>query len=250
MKSFEHLIVEKQENIAVVTINRHEKRNMLGAITLKELGKVFDALEEDSEVRAVVLRGAGGKSFCAGAELDGGFDLGGDVKEFVHAGQKVFRKIEKFPKPVVAAVEGYALGGGCELMLSCDIVVAAENAAIGLPESSLGLLPGWGGTQMVARVCGKQTAMELLLMGNRIRAPRAYELGLVNRVVDKDSVMKEALEIAGRLSRMPEHSMRLIKKAVLKGLRKGIEKGLDAEAEGFAEAFEISETVKKIMSGE
>lgn len=249
MMEFAHLLVEKDSGVATVTINRHEKRNMLGALTLKELGEAFDALENDEEVRAVLLTGAGGKAFCAGAELDGGFDLDGDVKEFARAGQALFRRIESFPKPVVAAVEGYALGGGCELMMSCDIVVAAENSAIGLPESGLGLLPGWGGTQLAPRLAGKNVAMEMLLLGGRMRAPRAYELGIANCVAAKGEAMKTAKEIAERLSRMPEHSMRLIKKAAVAGLREGIEKGYATEAEAFAEAFEKSETAKKLRGG-
>ena len=237
------IIIEISEGIAVITINRHEERNMLGAQTLEEFGAALEEIEKDEAVTAVVITGAGGKAFCAGAEITGGFDLSGDVKEFVRAGQALFTRIERFPKPVVAAVEGYALGGGCELMLSCDVVVASEKAAVGLPEAGLGLMPGWRGTQVVPRIVGKNLAMELLLLGGRIRAPRAAEMGLVNKVVPKGNALLEAKELAGRLGRMPAHSIRLIKEAVTKGLEMPMEEALELEAENFERAF------KKIRIG-
>ena len=242
----EQIKIEREENIAIVTIDRHEKRNVLGAATIAELERALDELEDDAAVKALVVAGAGGKAFCAGAELEGGFDLGGDVEEFVRAGQQLFERIEKFPKPVVAAVEGYAFGGGCELMLSCDLVIAADNAPIGMPEVGLGLMPGWRGTQMIPRIAGKQAAMELMLGGGRIRAPRAYELGLVNKVVPKEQVMAEAKETAKRLGRQPEHSVRLIKEAVTLGLDMPVEDGLRLEAENFAEAFKVSGMAEKL----
>jgi len=238
--------VEIQDGTAVVTIDRHEKRNMLGQLTLEELDLVFADLKSNEKVTAVVVTGAGGKAFCAGAELDGGFDLEADVREFVRAGQELFNKIESFPKPVVAAVEGYALGGGCELMLACDVVVAAENAAIGLPEAGHGLMPGWRGTQVIPRIAGKNAAMEMLLLGGRIRAPRAAELGLVNRVVPRGEVVKEALDLAARLGRMPAHSIRLIKDAVIRGRDLPLGQGLEIEKENFAEAFQLSGILEKL----
>jgi enoyl-CoA hydratase len=239
--AYEHLIVKKGgDGVAVVTIDRHERRNALAALTIEELGRAFDELGADESVRAVVLTGAGGKAFCAGADIEEGFDLEGDVKSFARAGQSVFRKIACFPKPVVAAVEGYAFGGGFELMLSCDVSVVAENANLGQPESGRGLIPGWGGTQRIPRIAGRNRALELLLLGNRIKAKQAQEMGLVNRVVPKDDVMKEARELASRLGRQPAHAIRLIKDAVNRGLETSFEAGLEIEAENFAEAFRLS----------
>lgn len=239
--SYQHLIIERGEDgVAVVTINRHERRNALSALTIEELDRVFDELGADDAVKAVVLAGAGGKAFCAGADIEEGFDLEGDVKGFVRAGQAVFRKIAFFPKPVVAAVEGYAFGGGFELMLSCDVSVAAENANLGQPESGRGVIPGWGGTQMIPRIAGRNRALELLLLGNRIKASQAMEMGLVNRVVPKEEVLKEAKELAARLGRQPAHAVRLIKDAVNRGLETDFESGLEIEAENFAEAFRLS----------
>jgi len=244
--AYEHIIVERENNIAVVTINRHERRNALAAKTIEELSGVFDELGADDSVAAVVIAGAGGKAFCAGADLEEGFDPQGDVKSFVLAGQAVFRKIERFPKPVVAAVEGYAFGGGFELMLSCDMSVVADNAALGQPEVGRGVMPGWGGTQKIPRIAGKNRAMEILLLGNRMRPDQAKELGLVNRVVPKSDVLREAKELAARLGRQPAHAIRLIKDAVLRGLDTSLEAGLEIEAANFSEAFNLSGIREKL----
>lgn len=247
---FEHLAVEIEDSVAVVTIDRHEARNALGAVTIGELGSAFDALAGDTGAGAVVLTGAGGKAFSAGADLEGGFDAGADIRAFVRAGQEVFQRIERFPKPVVAAVEGYAFGGGCELMLACDIVIAAENSAIGMPEISHGLMPGWRGTQVIPRICGKNLAMELLLGGGRIRAPRAAELGLVNKVVPRGEALAGAKSLAARLAKMPAHSVRLIKDAVIRGLDDTIQDGLEIEADNFADAFSQSALAEKMKKKE
>jgi len=241
----EHLIVRREDNIAVVVINRHERRNTLAARTIEELDRVFDELAADDQVSAVVITGAGGRAFCAGADLEGGFDLEGDVIGFVRAGQAVFQKIERFPKPVVAAVEGYAFGGGFELMLSCDVSVVADSAPLGQPEVGRGVIPGWGGTQKIARIAGKNRAMELLLLGNRIRGAQAYEMGLANRVVEREKVLPEAIELAKRLGRQPAHAVRLIKDAVARGLDLPLDAGLEIEAANFEEAFRLSGIAKQ-----
>ncbi|MFA6448448.1 MAG: enoyl-CoA hydratase/isomerase family protein [bacterium] len=243
---YEHLIVELENNIAIVTINRHERRNTLGAKTISELDRAFDELAANDAVTSVVIAGAGGKSFCAGADLEEGFDLEGDVRGFVRAGQAVFQKIERFPKPVVAAVTGYAFGGGFELMLSCDMSVVADNANLGQPEVGRGVIPGWGGTQKIPRIAGKNRAMEVLLLGNRMRPEQAKEFGLINRVVPKDDVLKEAKDLAARLGRQPAHAVRLIKDAVLRGGQGSLEQGLEIEADNFAEAFKLSGIAEKL----
>ncbi len=248
MGKYEHIIIENRNGIAVLTINRHERRNMLAGQTIEEISRAFDTFAADEAVTAVVIAGAGGKAFSAGADIDGGFDISDGVRPFVDAGHSVFQKIEHFPKPVVAAVEGYAFGGGCELMLSCDMSVAAENVVIGMPEVGLGLLPGWGGTQKIPRIAGKNIAMELLLGGGRIKAQQAKEIGLVNRVVPRGEVMGEALEIAARLGRQPAHSIRLIKDAVLRGLKTDLDGGLEIEAENFVEAAGQSEIMARLVN--
>ncbi len=244
--SYEHLILEIDEGTAVITINRHERRNALAAQTIEELGRAFDELAAAESVSAVVVTGAGGKSFCAGADLEEGFDPSADVRRFVRDGQAVFRKIERFPKPVVAAVNGYAFGGGFELMLCCDVSVVADNAALGQPEIGRGVMPGWGGTQKIPRIAGKNRAMEVLLLGNRMRPEQAKELGLINRIVPKDDVLKEAKDLAARLGRQPAYAVRLIKDAVLRGLDTSLEQGLEIEADNFAEAFKVSGLEEKL----
>ena len=247
---FEHLIVEREENIAVVTINRHERRNSLAAKTIEELGLAFDGLAADQNVAAVVVTGAGDKAFCAGADLEEGFDPKADIKTFVRAGQAVFQKIERFPKPVVAAVNGYAFGGGLELMLSCDISVVAEGVALGQPEIGRGVMPGWGATQKIPRIAGKNRAMEILLLGNRFRPEQAKELGLVNLIVQKGEALKEAKGIAKRLGKQPAYAVRLIKDAVTRGCELELDAGLEIEAENFAEAFNMSDMGEKSTKGD
>lgn len=243
---YEHLIIEKEDNIAVVIINRHERRNTLAAKTIDELGRVFDELAADGDVTAVVIAGAGGKAFCAGADLEEGFDPKADVKAFVRTGQAVFQKIERFPKPVVAAVNGYAFGGGFELMLSCDISVVEEGASLGQPEVGRGVIPGWGGTQKVPRIAGKNRAMEVLLLGNRFKPAQAKELGLINRVVPNGEAMKEAKELAKRLGKQPAYAVALIKDAVTRGCETDLDSGLEIEAENFAKAFKLSGLADKL----
>ena len=239
---FEHLIVEREAPLAVVSINRHERRNALAAQTLDELEAAFRALEGEADIRAVIITGAGGKAFCAGADLEEGFDATADtIYDIVRRGQAVFQYIEQFPKPVVAAVTGYAFGGGLELMLCCDVVVAEENANLGQPEVTRGLIPGWGGTQKIPRIAGKNAALELLLLGNRIRAPRAAEMGLVNQVVPKGEGLSAAKELAARLAKNPALPMALIKDAVLRGAQLTLEQGLDIEARNFARSFRNSD---------
>jgi enoyl-CoA hydratase len=242
---YEHIIIEREDDIAVVSINRHERRNTLAALTLDELGAAFGELEKDDGVRAVVLTGAGGKAFCAGADLEEGFEATEEnVKAIVRRGQAVFQKIERFPKPVVAAVTGYAFGGGFELMLACDISVAEENVNMGQPEVTRGLIPGWGGTQKIPRIAGKNLALELLLLGNRIRAQKAAEMGLVNQVVPKGQGLGAAKDIARRLAKNPPLPMALIKDAVLRGANLPLGEALDIEADNFENAFLASDWKK------
>lgn len=237
--AYEHLVVEKEGQVGVVRINRPDRRNALALETLEELDRAFDELASDAELGAVVVTGAGDKAFCAGADIEEGFS-GEDVARAVRLGQKVFLKISRFPLPVIAAVNGYALGGGFELMVSCDLVVAAENAAMGQPEVNRGIMPGWGGTQLLPRLVGRQRAMELLLLGGRIRAREAGAMGLVNRVVAKGEEFGAAMEFAGRLARAPRHAVKLVKDAAVRGAAVGFEEGLEIEAENFDRALKES----------
>ncbi|MEW6200977.1 MAG: enoyl-CoA hydratase/isomerase family protein [bacterium] len=245
--NYEHILIKKEDGVAIITINRHERRNALAAQTIEELDHAFTELENDTDLGAVVITGAGDKAFCAGADIEEGFKpqtpnpeprtTSYDISYFVRRGQEVFQKIEKFPLPVIAAVNGYALGGGFELMMSCDIVIAAENAALGQPEVNRGIMPGWGGTQMLPRRVGKYRAMELLLLGGRIKARDAEAMGLVNKVVPKGEELFTAMEIAKRFARAPRDSVRLIKDAVIRGSAMSIDEGLKIELENFLKTF-------------
>jgi enoyl-CoA hydratase len=191
--TLETLLYEVEDGLAVITVNRPDKLNALNAQVIQELGQAFHQARADDAVQGVVLTGAGEKSFVAGADIQQFPDLDAlSGHRFALRGQAVFNRIEEMPKPVVAAINGYALGGGCELALACHLRVASENASFGQPEVSLGILPGYGATQRLPRLVGRGLAIELILTGDRISARRAYEIGLVNRVVPLDALLDTA----------------------------------------------------------
>lgn len=206
---------QEDGGIAVVTVNRPDKLNALSAGVMADLEACFRRLAGDEAVRAVVLTGAGDKAFVAGADISQFPSLTPlSAQRFARAGQAVFDRIEGLGKPVVAAVNGFALGGGCELALACHLRVAAEHAQFGQPEVNLGLIPGYGGTQRLARVVGRGLAAELILTGNRITAQRAYEIGLVNRVVPGDALQAAALELARTVAEKSPVAVRLALEAL------------------------------------
>lgn len=193
MSDLKHVRVEWDGDLAIVTIDRQEKLNALNADVVAELGQVFAELEADDAVRGVILTGAGEKAFVAGADI-GELAKMDSLKgvEVSRAGQEVFRRIERSSKPVLAAVGGYALGGGCELALACHLRLASENARFGLPEVGLGIIPGYGGTVRLARLVGLGRAIEMTLTGEPVKAERALELGLVSAVVARDELLDHA----------------------------------------------------------
>ena len=199
--SFETLLYEIDDGIAVITVNRPDKLNALNALVVHELSHAFRQAHSDDAVKGVVLTGAGEKSFVAGADIQQFPDL--DALEgyrFALRGQAVFNRIEEMPKPVVAAVNGYALGGGCELALACHLRLASDNASFGQPEVTLGIIPGYGGTQRLPRLVGRGIATEMILTGERISAQRAYEIGLVNRVVPPGELLAAAKELIATIA--------------------------------------------------
>ena len=213
--AFDNLLLERDGAVAVVTINRPA---VLNAQTLDELRRVILDLKQDDTVRVVVLTGAGEKSFVAGADIN---ELAVQTpvsgREHALTGQHVFDVIENMGKPVIAAINGYALGGGCELAMACTLRIAADTARIGQPEIALGLLPGYAGTQRLPRLVGKGRAMEILLTGTPITADEALRIGLVNRVVPAAELMAEARTLAGQLAKSAPIAMRYIINAVDKG---------------------------------
>ncbi|MBP3191139.1 enoyl-CoA hydratase/isomerase family protein [Natronogracilivirga saccharolytica] len=198
----EMLLVETSDQIATVTVNRPEKLNALDNKVLDEFRELFEHIQEDDDIRGVVISGAGSKAFVAGADINELKNL--KVKSGERAsrkGQVVFSIIESTGKPVIAAVEGYALGGGCELALACHLRVASGTAKFGLPELGLGLIPGYGGTQRLPRLIGKGRALEMILDGTPVDAQRAYEFGLVNRLVDEGRAVDEAKKWLGTIKK-------------------------------------------------
>lgn len=194
--------VSREDRIATVTIQRPEKLNALNPQVIDELGKAFRELRSDDEVRVVILTGAGDKAFVAGADIGVLAEMNPlSGVEVSRQGQVVFREIETFPRPVIAAVGGYALGGGCELALACHLRIASENARFGLPEVGLGIIPGYGGTIRLARLVGLGKALELTLTGGQVGAEEAERLGLVNAVVPREALLERAREMAGRIAR-------------------------------------------------
>ncbi|NPA15648.1 MAG: hypothetical protein GXO44_03750 [Deferribacteres bacterium] len=232
--SYETLLVEKKDNIAIVTINRPKVLNALNATVIEELGKAFTELKNDPEVGAVILTGAGEKAFVAGADISGLVELNPlEGKEFAEKGQAVFNLIENLGKPVIAAINGFALGGGCELAMACTIRIASEKAKLGQPEVNLGIIPGYGGTQRLPRLVGKGRAMELILTGRMVDASEAYQMGLVNKVVAPEKLLDEAIEMAKVILSKGPLAVKFAMEAVNRGLEVNLEEGLKIEADLF-----------------
>lgn len=234
MADLTHVRVEWDGDIAVVTVDRQDKLNALNAEVVAEIGEVFSSLHGDDQVRGVVLTGAGEKAFVAGADIAelatmdsvSGVGVSRD-------GQAVFRAIERFPKPVLAAVGGYALGGGCELALACHMRIASENARFGLPEVGLGIIPGYGGTIRLARLIGLGRAIELTLTGDMVGAERAREIGLVSSVVAKDDLLTEAKTFLRKVTKNGPVAVRMALESIYRGLDTATAEALDYESSLF-----------------
>jgi enoyl-CoA hydratase len=217
--AFENLLVDRDGAVAVVTINRPKVLNALNSLTLDELRRAILDMKHDDSVRVVVLTGSGEKSFVAGADINELSVLTPAAgREHAAMGQHVLDLVEHMGKPVVAAINGYALGGGCELAMACTIRIAADTAKLGQPEINLGLIPGYAGTQRLSRIVGRGRALELLLTGDQVSAAEALRLGLVNRVVPAADLMTEAKKVAATLASKPPLAVRYILEAVHKGL--------------------------------
>lgn len=216
---FENLLVARDAHVATLTISRPAVLNALNAATLDELRRAVLECRHDEDVRAVIITGAGEKAFVAGADINElAVTSAVEGKELALRGQHVFDLIERLGKPVIAAINGFALGGGCELAMACTIRLAADTARFGQPEINLGLIPGYAGSQRLPRLVGKGIAMEILLTGDMVSAPRAYEIGLVNRVVPAAELMTEAKKLAQALAAKAPIAVRFIIEAVNQGL--------------------------------
>ncbi len=231
---FEHIKLDCDDKIAVITINRPEVLNALNRRTLEELKLAIEEIERDRSIHVFIVTGAGTRSFAAGADIN---DLKKIVTaieslEFMRFGQGIFSSIERLGKPSIAAVNGYALGGGCELAIACDLRIAAHTAVFGQPEIKLGSIPGWGGTKRLSRLIGTANAKEMIFTGEFITAEVAKELGLVNRVVSQDRLMESARETAKKIALMSPVALSAAKLAINKGAESNLETGLALEAYG------------------
>ena len=236
-QSYETLLVERRDRVAIITINRPEKRNALNIKTREEGAHVLDELREDESIRVVIFTGAGDKAFVAGADIAEFAGRTAVTQREVMLGRSLFTAIDGFPKPVIAMVNGYCLGGGCELALACDIRIASDKASFGQPEINLGIIPGGGGTQRLTRLIGEGKAMELILTGDIIDAQTAYNLGLVNTVVPAADLEARTMELANRIAEKSPVALRMAKEAVKLASRSNLDEGLRREVDLFALCF-------------
>ena len=250
----EFVTYEAKERIAIVTINREKALNALNSQVLEELEATFDAIDVN-EIRCVILTGAGEKSFVAGADIGEMSTLTkAEGEAFGKKGNDVFRKIETFPIPVIAAVNGFALGGGCEIAMSCDIRICSENAMFGQPEVGLGITPGFGGTQRLARLVGAGMAKQMIYTARNIKADEAFRIGLVNQVVKaevneagevtvsaKDALMAAAEKMASGIAKNAPIAVRNCKKAINDGLQVDMDQAIVIEEKLFGDCFETED---------
>src|SRR5687767_9029791 len=236
-QTYETLVLEKRERVAIITINRPEKRNALNIKTREEGAALLEELRSDTSVGVVVFTGAGDKAFIAGADIAEFAGRTSIMQRDVMMMRSLFTAIDSFPKPVIAMINGFCLGGGCELALACDIRIASDTASFGQPEINLGIIPGGGGTQRLTRLVGEGKAMELILTGDIINAQSAYNLGLVNMVVAAADLQARTMEIANRIAEKSPVALRLAKAAVKLASRSNLDEGLRREVDLFALCF-------------
>ena len=236
-ESFETLRLDRQGRVAIITINRPDKRNALNIKTREEGAALLDQLREDNSVGVVVFTGAGDKAFVAGADIGEFAGRTAITQREVMTSRSLFTAIDTFPKPVIAMINGYCLGGGCELALACDIRIASENASFGQPEINLGIIPGGGGTQRLTRLVGEGKAMEMILTGEIIDASTAFTIGLVNHVVPADQLQAKTLEMANRIAEKSPIALQLAKEAVKLASKSNLDEGLRREVDLFALCF-------------
>ena len=234
----ETILLNTEGHVAIITINRPKALNALSTQVLTELNEALDQVNENKDVYCVIITGAGDKSFVAGADIAEMKDK--SVEEaavYGKFGNEVFRKIETFRCPVIAAINGFALGGGCELAMSCDIRLAADTAVFGQPEVGLGITPGFGGTQRLARLVGAGIAKEMIFGARNIKADRAYAINLVNAVYPLEELMSAAMKMANGIAKNAPIAVAYSKQAINKGLQTDIDGGIEIEVEEFSNCF-------------
>ena len=238
MKDMDYIVYEQKGSYAVITISREKALNALNSQVLEELDATLDAVNLD-EVRCLILTGAGQKSFVAGADIGEMSTLTkAEGEAFGKKGNDIFRKIETFPIPVIAAVNGFALGGGCEISMSCDIRICSDNAVFGQPEVGLGITPGFGGTQRLARLVGPGMAKQMIYTARNIKADEAYRIGLVNAVYPEEELMAAAEKMAAGIAKNAPIAVRNCKKAINEGLDAEMDDAIVIEEKLFGDCFE------------
>ncbi|HAV00298.1 MAG: enoyl-CoA hydratase/isomerase family protein [Lachnospiraceae bacterium] len=237
----EFVLYEVKDQIAVITINREKALNALNSQVLDELNETLDGVDIDS-IRCLILTGAGEKSFVAGADIGEMSTLTkAEGEAFGKKGNDLFRRIETFPIPVIAAVNGFALGGGCEISMSCDIRICSDNAVFGQPEVGLGITPGFGGTQRLARLVGPGMAKQMIYTARNIKAEEALRIGLVNAVYPKEELMAQAEKMAAGIAKNAPIAVRNCKKAINEGLDADMDKAVEIEEKLFGDCFETED---------
>ncbi|HQU71095.1 MAG TPA: enoyl-CoA hydratase-related protein [Calditrichia bacterium] len=237
-----NLLLSHNEGVATLTINRPTKLNALNKETLDELGDRLQELREDPAVRAIIITGNGEKAFVAGADISQFPTMDRrSGQALARHGQAIFNKIEQMPKPVIAAVNGFALGGGCELAMACHFRIASQKALFGQPEINLGIIPGYGGTQRLPRLIGKEKALYLLLTGDHLTAEDALKAGLVDRVVPAEELMNSAGALAAKLAAKAPLAVGYILQAVYQGADRELDEALDLEADLFGDSFDTED---------
>ncbi len=247
--TYETLLVEREDAIAVVTLNR-PPANAISAQLVADLDGAIAALAADPAVRAVIITGAGERIFCGGADLASAFSggAGEDLLAFLRESNALLRRIERLPKPVIAAIQGHAIGGGCEIAMACHLRVMKETARIGQTESNLGIVPGFGGTQRLPRLIGRTKALEFLILGTQIPAAEALALGLVNRLAKEGETLAEAKALAGAVVTRAPIATRLLIECVDRGLDGTLEAGLEAETRAFLETLRTADAAEGIRA--
>ena len=246
--SFEFIKYSQENEISIISISRPKALNALNSQVLDELSQALDEIDT-SKTSALIITGDGEKSFVAGADISEMSSLSQkEGEEFSIKGNNVFRKIETFEIPVIAAINGYALGGGCELSLSCDIRICSENAIFGQPEVGLGITPGFGGTQRLARVVGIGMAKQMIFTGKNIKADEAFRIGLVNAIYPQNELLNEAKNLALTIAKNSKNAIKLSKRAINEGLQVDIDKGIEIEEKLFGECFQNPEQKERMKN--
>ena len=244
--AYETLQFAREESFVVITLNR-PPANAISEPLVQELNTAVSSVRDDDTVRSVIITGAGDRIFCAGADLGSAFS-GGNVDAFIQFGNRVLRRIERFPKPVIAAINGHALGGGCEIAMACHFRLLKEGARMGQTESNLGIIPGFGGTQRMSRLIGRAKALEFMILGSQVAADDCLRLGLANKLTKDGETLNEAKALARQIATRPPIATRLIIETVDDGLEAPIDAALEMETRAFLATLRTEDAAEGIQA--